>query len=144
VAGDSQTDFVISRIDKGLGLLALLRDLGDVTVGPSGEPLALAVGDSRTDLPMLCLARLARAPRNAQPELARAGIQLTRRPYQAGLAAAVADLLGHPPAACTACRLEHELAPETRLFLRLLAIRESSGWESLAGTIAMGPRIWLS
>jgi hydroxymethylpyrimidine pyrophosphatase-like HAD family hydrolase len=144
LTGDSQTDFVFKRIDKGQGLLELASDLGKVTVGPSGEPLALSVGDSPTDLPMLRLARLARAPRNAHAELARAGVPLTRQPYQAGLAEAVTDLLGHAPGTCPTCRLEHPLAPETRLLLPLLAIRESNAWAALARTIAAVVRVWLT
>ncbi|MDQ3890404.1 MAG: hypothetical protein M3312_07605 [Actinomycetota bacterium] len=111
ISSRSQTDFVPARIDKGTGLVALAGELG----GPRehrGEAslLALAVGDSSGDLPMLELAARRFAPANAEasllPETAGglSGIEIVRRPVAAGLLEAVARFLGHDPAGCNVCQ----------------------------------------
>src|SRR5207237_3467334 len=58
VPGHYQTDFVGARMGKARGLRFLAQELG---VG-GGTPLALAVGDTASDLEMLRLARLGVAP----------------------------------------------------------------------------------
>jgi hydroxymethylpyrimidine pyrophosphatase-like HAD family hydrolase len=91
VRGGLQTDFVPAGVDKGRGLVALLEQLA-----PGGRPgrVALAVGDSASDLPMFALAARAVAPANAAGELRRR-VELTRRPYGAGLLDAVNEQVGH-------------------------------------------------
>ena len=97
VHGEGQTDITAAGIDKGTGLAALMARL-------AGADCAFAMGDAPPDLPMLASARMARAPRNALFADGGAAIRRTRRAYQAGLAEACADLLGHRPGRCPACR----------------------------------------
>ena len=88
---------VAAAVDKGAGLAALARLLGE-----PGAPAAvrLAVGDTAADLPMLALAEHAFAPANATADVRRAGVEALRQPYAAGVAAAAARVLGHPPGGC--------------------------------------------
>lgn len=116
VRGEGQTDFVAAGIDKATGLRVLLGELGD--------RLALAVGDTVSDLPMLALAERAFAPASADAHVRAAGVPLVRRPYQAGLAEAVGRLLGHRPGGCPVCRAP-EVSRRTRLLLDLLSAREA-------------------
>ena len=104
--GDGQTDIVPAEIDKGTGLRALAGLMAD-------PGCALAVGDALPDLPLLACAQLARAPRNANFDGAGVGPQRTRHGYQAGLAEACGDLIGHRPGGCPACR-PPAFAPRTR------------------------------
>jgi len=98
VAAQTQCDFVPARLGKERGLAGLAEMLG-----AGGQGLELAVGDTASDLGMLAMARVARAPAGAEAEvLARA--RPTRRPAQAGLLEAVAELVGHPGADCPRCR----------------------------------------
>ena len=60
IHGDDQTDFVPTSVDKGTGLRALRPRSGE-----SPSPIALAVGDTVSDLPMLAQARLGLAPGHA-------------------------------------------------------------------------------
>lgn len=117
VRGRFHTDFVPLGVDKAAGLRALAQQLG--APWPDGHPLALAVGDAEEDLPMLALASLACAPGNASPSLAAAGVRALRGRYGAGLAEAVARLLGHAPGACARCR-PPAARPEAQLLLALL------------------------
>jgi hypothetical protein len=48
---------------------------------------------------------------------------VTRRPYQAGLADAVADLLGHQPGSCDRCARPEDGA--SRFVLDVLSLREA-------------------
>ncbi len=96
IQGESQTDIVPARVDKGVGTRALSQLLG--------SEVAFAVGDSAEDLAMVPVAALVRAPRNADPAVRAAGVRLTRHAYQAGLAEACRDLLGHSPGGCELCR----------------------------------------
>ena len=118
VQGDFQTDFVGSNVDKGRGVRALIRELGED--GDSDRPLALGVGDTVSDLPFLELAERAFAPGNAAPEL-RGKVRVLRRSYQSGLLDAVAKLLGHEPASCGICGPPAPTSSEARLFLTALA-----------------------
>jgi hypothetical protein len=123
IAGEAQTDFVVAGIDKGVGLRALVGELdGGVRVG-NGKPLALAVGDTVSDLPMFDLATLAFAPANADSDVRSAGVKLMKRPYQAGLALAVSALLGHSPGNCPVCS-GPSLSSEARLLQTILAAQE--------------------
>ena len=67
-------------------------------------PVALAVGDSAADLPMLALAQRACTPAGTDPEL-RGHARRMRRPHQAGLLQAVDSLVGHGPRRCPTCAL---------------------------------------
>jgi hydroxymethylpyrimidine pyrophosphatase-like HAD family hydrolase len=111
VRGDDQTDLVPVGVDKGAGL----RRFAD-------GALALAVGDTVEDLPMLALAELAAVPAHAR-RLRDGHVRAMRRPYQAGLEQAVAKLLGHAPGGCPACALP-PATRERRLLLRALAAPE--------------------
>jgi hypothetical protein len=128
VAGQGQTDFVWAGADKGAGLRALAARL-------SQPGCALAVGDTVADLPMFGSATLARAPRNARLGTAGGGIRRTRHAYQAGLLDACADLLGHRPGRCPACR-PPSFTPRTRAMLALLDLRAGGLASVPAGTAA--------
>jgi trehalose-6-phosphatase len=126
VPGESQTDLVPGAVDKGRGVLALASELG-------GERrIALAVGDAVEDLPMLRLADAGVAPANADTAVRRAGIRRTRAGYQAGLAQAVAELIGHAPGGCPACAAPRP-GRRAELLLGVLGARE-------AGAAGLGPR----
>jgi hydroxymethylpyrimidine pyrophosphatase-like HAD family hydrolase len=116
VHGQGQTDVTVRRLDKGHGLRVLARHLGAVDV-------ALAVGDSASDLPMLAQARIARAPRNADAAVRAAGVRLTRRAYRLGLVDACVELLGHLPGRCPVCRPPRP-ARRARALLTLLALHD--------------------
>jgi hydroxymethylpyrimidine pyrophosphatase-like HAD family hydrolase len=119
IAGEGQTDFVGASIDKGSGLRALAEELGR-----RDAPLyALAVGDTRSDLPFAGVTDLACAPGHADPALGDAGFELMARPYQAGTAQAVGRLIGHEPGGCPRCRLPAP-SPEQALMRRLLGVAE--------------------
>jgi len=120
VPGDAQTDFLPIGLDKIQGIRALTGLLDDADV-----PIALAVGDTRTDVAMLRAARLGLAPGNARRRAIRArGVEVLTRSYQAGLAQAVERLLAHRPGACPACRAP-DLPAAERALLALLAIPEA-------------------
>jgi hydroxymethylpyrimidine pyrophosphatase-like HAD family hydrolase len=129
IHGQGQTDITITGIDKGSGLRAL--------AGLLGQPgCALAVGDSEPDLPLLACAPLARAPRNAQLGARGGGIRLTGRAYQAGLAQACAELLGHRPGQCPACR-PPAFGPRTQAVLAILDLRANGLVSVPAGTVTL-------
>ncbi len=126
IVGEAQTDFVATGIDKGVGLRALAGDLGGGLRIGNRKPLALAVGDAASDLPMFDLATLACAPANADSGVRSAGVKLVKlmkRPYQAGLALAVSALLGHSPGNCPVCR-GPALSPEAHWLQTILAAQE--------------------
>jgi hypothetical protein len=111
VPGEGQTDFVPAGCGKRSGFEAL------------GESdLALAVGDGPADLDLLDLARRGVLPAHAR-DLARAGHHVAPHPYQAGLADAVGDLIGHPPGGCPTCAVH--LTPETDFVLAVLSLKEA-------------------
>src|SRR5439155_4982851 len=122
IQGESQTDFIASGINKGAGLLALV----DALAGRSGDgrpEIALAVGDTAADASMLALARSAFVPAHAAPGARAPGAKRVRRPYQAGLALAVAELLGHRPGGCARCRVAQQ-TDEQELLVDLLSVAE--------------------
>jgi hypothetical protein len=82
---------------------------------------------------MLALGRRACVPAHAKLG---AGTTRMGLPYQAGLALAVAELLGHDPGGCAACRLPPE-PPARRLLLDLL----SAGERGRSGLLGAGARI---
>ncbi len=127
IPGAGQTDFVASSIDKGVGLLALMKELGpESTVARS--PLALAVGDTHSDIPMLALADLAFAPANGDRAVREWGAKMSSSPYQRGLAAAVEALVSHAPGACALCR-GPRLSAEGRILMEALAAQDARGWK---------------
>jgi hypothetical protein len=109
---------MVERVTKATGLEALADHLG--TAASGRRWLAMAVGDTASDLPMLRLATRAFAPANADEEVRRAGITVLRRACQAGLADATTRLLGHRPGRCPICR-EPRLSSPSRLLLTLLS-----------------------
>lgn len=129
--GDSQTDFFPARINKGVGMRALIEELGG-TKGNPARPLALAVGDTLYDLPLLSLAERAYAPGHAKIA-GNAWVRITRRPYQRGLAQAVSDFLAHRPGECLRCPLPAP-TPETATLVRILSAGEG-GRSSMVGTM---------
>ncbi|MGZ4334452.1 MAG: HAD hydrolase family protein [Gaiellaceae bacterium] len=120
VVGWGQTDFVPTGIDKGRGV----RELSSLL--PGAPRLALAVGDTASDLPMLREAGLALAPANAEEALRQNGIEILRAGYQAGLALAAERLIGHAPGSCPVCRVPPSASPEEALLEDVLALGERS------------------
>ena len=121
IPGDAQTDFVPVTVDKSAGLRHLLESR---RVHPATPRLALAVGDAITDAGMLAMADVARAPGNADDLLVRGGVRRTRARYQAGLAQAVASLLGHQPGTCRTCAPPAQSA-DARALAALLSVTEA-------------------
>jgi len=117
VQGALQTDFVAKGIEKGRGLAALMELFGE-DVGDR-RPIALAVGDSPSDLPMLALARKAFAPANAAPELG-GRVQRLRSSYQTGLLRAVEAELAHRVDRCSVCTPRQLSSAEGKLLLAAL------------------------
>jgi hypothetical protein len=118
VQGDLETDFISSTVDKGVGVRALIRELGG---SDADHPLlALGVGDTASDLPFLVLAERAVAPANAAAEL-RGKVRIVRGPYQSGLLDAVSGLVGHGPAGCNLCRPPRPPSRDAKLFLTAVA-----------------------
>ena len=121
IVGDEQTDVVHGSIDKGRGTLAIAASLvGDRL--DAATPLAFAMGDTTTDLPLLRLARAPFAPAHAKAALG-AVATVTRSGYQLGFAEAVEDLVGHAPGGCAQCALRPPTR-ERRLLLGLLGLGE--------------------
>lgn len=121
VQGEGQTDFVATGVTKANGLDELAALLGSPEV-------AMAMGDSATDLPMLRRARLSFAPANASRAVrADTSTAVLRRTYQAGLSDAVTALLGHRPGQCPSCQ-PPTLDRRSRLLLAVLAAPELGRW----------------
>jgi len=119
ISGVAQTDFMVAGVDKGTGLRALAAELDAGGLGG----VALAVGDTVSDLALFAVATLACAPANADAAVRGAGIAVMGRPYQAGLALAVSRLLGHRPGGCPTCRAPR-LSVEADLLLAALAAQD--------------------
>lgn len=126
IEGQAQTDFMVTRVTKATGVEALAAELQ-----AGGHSLALAVGDTASDLPMLELADLAFGPANAHPELRERGIRILHRSCEAGLEEACAHLLGHRPGGCHVCR-NPQLPARSRLLLALLESPSRRSWPSKA------------
>jgi pyrimidine operon attenuation protein/uracil phosphoribosyltransferase len=139
IQGDCQTDFVVRGTNKGAGLLALVDALAD-NGGNGRSEIALAVGDTGADAPMLALAQSAFVPAHAAREAMVAGAERVRGSYQVGLAFAVARLIGHRPGGCPRCRVAQQTT-ERELLLDLLSVAEG-GLRGLAlRTIKLGARL---
>jgi hypothetical protein len=121
IPGDFQTDFVAGP-NKGDGLRELVARLG--------SSVALAVGDSATDVPMFQVAEHAYAPAHARAALG-AHARITRRRYQAGLLEAVAHFLGHDPRSCETCA-PAPLPPDAHVFLAALRAKDGGALTKLA------------
>ena len=121
IPGDLQTDFVAGP-NKGDGLRELAARLG--------TSVALAVGDSATDVPMFEVAEHAYAPAHVRAELG-ARARVTRRPYQAGLLEAVARFLGHDPRRCETCA-PPPLPADARVVLAALRAKDGGALTKLA------------
>jgi hypothetical protein len=128
--GDAQTDFVLNAVDKASGLRALLQARGRGGVADHRKPLALAVGDTELDLPMLGLARMAFAPANADEKVRQAGVEVTRGDCQEGLARAITRLVGHYPGTCPMCRAPAR-NPDSELLLTVLSAQSAARWAKL-------------
>jgi hydroxymethylpyrimidine pyrophosphatase-like HAD family hydrolase len=144
VVAGSQTDFVPVRIDKGLGVRILAAELGEDR-NSTGRPLALAVGDTLEDLPMLALAELPIAPVNAEPGLRRrleeVSGRLSRHPCQAGLLDGVRRLLGHDPRDCSTCRNQAPLDPDDDLLLTILGALDGGRRRKLRQATLLAARL---
>jgi hypothetical protein len=116
VPGDAQTDFIPFGVGKAAGVRTLLALLGE-----HRAEVALAVGDTEMDLGILRMAALGLAPGHAGRAVREAGVRRTRRPYQAGLADAVARLIGHRPGACAQCA-PPEPTPAERFVTSLVSV----------------------
>ena len=115
---------MVNVIDKASGLRLLA----------GGDQIALAVGDSAEDVPMLRMARLAAAPANADAAVRASGVRIFSRPCQAGLAQAVEALVGHRSGRCGECEAR-QLEPRSRLLLTLLSAQDSRGLGKLAAAL---------
>lgn len=133
VPGFFQTDFVAAAVRKETGLRHLAGRL-DVRREP---PLALGIGDTWEDVGILREARMGVAPANADSSLRQAGVAVLGRPAQAGLAEAIAQLIGHPPGTCPICA-PPTLSPSSRRLLALLGVEDAGGWWRLLSAA----RLW--
>jgi hydroxymethylpyrimidine pyrophosphatase-like HAD family hydrolase len=102
IHGWAQTDFMVTTVDKGTGLKALLeRFMASSTPEP---PLAFAVGDTAEDIPMLAMAKIRIAPANADAVVDGAPAARMSGRFQSGLAEGIRLLIGHMPGDCDQCR----------------------------------------
>jgi len=135
IIGELQTDFMAVGVDKGTGLQALARQLGV-------ETIALAVGDSGSDLPMLALAEQPFATGNADVAVRESArtrssrLRVTKAPYQAGLLTAVTSLIQHNPARCSTCRPPLP-SRDARLLLTVLAAHDADKLRKLKHGLAL-------
>lgn len=137
--GHLQTDFAPASVDKGSGLRALARQLGEKE---DVQPFAFAIGDDEPDIPMLELARSRFAPANVSPALrdrlgALSGIKVVGRPRGAGLLEAVKSFLGHDPRRCAICA-PPRLSARTRLVTIPLTASDSTRRGRLLQIAALG------
>lgn len=133
IPGDSQVDLIAAGVSKAAALVTLAKRIG--TGSPDGAmAIALAVGDRPPDISAFSLARLAVAPAHAPRAVRAAATRPAPRPYQAGFADAVEDLLGHRPGSCPVCRTP--AMPSTRADLLALISAQERGVRSMAGVSA--------
>lgn len=138
--GYAQTDFMVRRVDKVLGLHTLAERLSGASESRTAQPLVFAIGDSQSDLPLLTVARQAFVPRNADRELREAGIEVMTGDCQVGLAQAVGRLLGHPPGGCPRCRMPR-LENDARLLLDILSAQNVGRWAKPAHAAKLAIRL---
>jgi len=113
---------VPQSIDKGRGVRSLVSALAAGAAVDGDAPLAFAVGDTATDIPLLSLAKRPFAPAHGKQALG-GRFTVTRGAYQQGFAEAVGSLIGHSPGSCRQCRLASPSA-ERLLLLGVLGVRE--------------------
>jgi len=150
IQGRAQTDFIAAGTDKGAGVLELLGELG-VTAPADGRvaanrPLALAVGDTLSDWPMLRLARRAFALGNLADALRKSTPkESTVRPltgrHQVGLRQAVSHLLGHRPGTCAIC-LPPAASKEALDLLTILGVQNQSWPAALRAILRLRREGW--
>jgi hydroxymethylpyrimidine pyrophosphatase-like HAD family hydrolase len=93
VVGNKDSIAVVPHgCDKGTGLRRAIEESGI-----DGHRV-IAIGDATNDLPMFAIADVAVAVANADPALVAAGIELTARPFGAGVAEALRRHLPLPAA----------------------------------------------
>lgn len=140
IQGERQTDFVPMGINKAIGLRALAEMLGAESW--HGKELALAVGDTTSDVPMLRMASIAVAPAHAS-ELSRVcTVHISRRQYQGAVLEAAGILLGHKPGSCRVCHIP-ELPFASRLLLTALSAQDRGRFgKLLCAAILMKQVAW--
>ncbi len=140
IRGEDQTDFMAERMNKAVGARALLAELEGKNPGlRAGDKrrLALAVGDSPSDLTLLRLARQAAVPAHASRQMDQPGIRRYPKAYQAGLALAVSDLLHQADTGrCEQCQAP-ALSENARRLLALFAVQED-GTRSMLYSLGRG------
>jgi len=124
IPGESQTDFMVTRINKRTGLRALLKELQSDFQSDNPLPIAFGVGDTISDLPMLEMAKFSCVPAHARIDTENSEIRRMRRPYQAGFAQAVHQLIGHSPGTCPLC-FGPPLLPDSKHLLTLFSAQET-------------------
>ncbi len=136
IVAPSQTDFAVARVGKDVGARALAEEL-------RADGIALAVGDSDSDLPVLRLAARAYAPKNADVAVRRAAaagevdVKVMRRPFQVGLLQAVSSFLGHDPRRCERCRPSGGPNAPADVLLPVFRALEGGAREKVAAAIAL-------
>ncbi len=138
--GYAQTDFMIRRTDKALGVAALAERLPNAEGRAGKQLLAFAIGDTLSDLPLLMLASQAFAPKNAESELQEAGVHVMPGQCQAGLAQAVDKLLGHRPGGCPRCAAP-PLRHDSELLLGVLSAQSLGRRAKLAKAAELAQRV---
>ena len=117
IRGSLQTDFMVSAIDKGVGLRELVAELGDPVV-------ALAVGDSTEDVPFTALARLAMTPAKTQLAASPADVRVLRESGPRSIDEAAGVVLGHRPGHCSRCSVDR-MPARSELLLTILAAQDA-------------------
>jgi hypothetical protein len=102
-----------------------------------GRPfVALAVGDSPSDLPMIELAARGVAVANASSGL-RERVEPAGASYQAGLMRAVQAELGHSPRRCARCRPPKPASRESRLLFTALSALDGGRRAKIVQALAL-------
>jgi hydroxymethylpyrimidine pyrophosphatase-like HAD family hydrolase len=138
VQGALQTDFVAAHVDKGHGLRALADLLGESA--DRRYPVAAAIGDSVSDVPVLKLAARAFTPANSSREVSRHARRL-RRSYQSALLEAVGRELGHTVGRCRVCRAPRFASSDARLLLTALAALDGGKGRKIAQALSLAARV---
>ena len=142
IFGDAQTDFMVTHIDKKVGLRAMVHEIKPDMPLDEEMPLALAVGDTISDLPMFEIAKLACVPAHSPLVTGQTRIKRMKEPYQAGLKLAVGELIGHRPGSCRLCA-NPPVKGDTKRLMTLFSAQES-GWKSMlrSSLLLFGEAVW--
>jgi hypothetical protein len=144
ITGAAQTDFVTARFNKGTGLRALAMDLQPTGEQPAGR-VAMAVGDSMSDLPLFEVSTRSFAPSNADCVVRKAAasgtarVAIINRAHQNGLVESVALLLGHRPGGCPTCRAPNLSSAAERL-IGILAAQDFGAWRKVGHILKLAGR----